>query len=73
MIILFLYLEEKKMKRIQTNCCCGGIRRFARMRTTIAKVHPHDRCVQVDVSKLVSLREGRKEFMLYLIVHNTAV
>ncbi len=67
MIILFLYLEEKKMKRIQTNCCCGGIRRFAPMRTTIAKVHIHDRCIQVDV------REGRKEFMLYLIVHNTSL
>ena len=73
MIILFLYLEEKKMKRIQTNCCCGGVRRFARMRTAITKVQPHDRCVQVDVSKLVSLHEGRKEFMLYLIVRNTVV
>ncbi len=56
------------MKRVQKSCCCGSVRRFARMRTAIDRVRSHIRCVQVDDSKLVSLGGGRKELMLVLIV-----
>ncbi len=59
------------MRREHTSCCCcGSVRRFARMRPGIVRVRPHYRCVQVDYLRLVSLREGRNEVMLVLIVRD---